>query len=46
VHLKRTHAAANGAGKIHYILAFETHCIIYTTAYGSHEIIYGILECY
>jgi len=47
VHLKRTNAAVKGAEKIHYILAFETHCIIYTTVYGSHEIIYGIiLECY
>jgi len=22
---------------------FETNCIIYTTVYGSHEIIYGII---
>jgi len=43
VHLERTHAAVKGAEKIHYILAFETHCIIYTTVYGSHEIIYGII---
>ena len=43
MHIKRTHASVKGAEKFHYILAFETHCIIQTTVYDSHEIIYGII---
>ena len=46
MHLKRTHAAVKGAEKFHTILSFETHCIIRTTVYGGHEIIYGIISEY
>ena len=43
VHFKKTHAAVKGAEKFHYTLAFETHCIILTTVYDSHEINYRII---